>query len=170
MKQPIRAFAIGLLTSGVIMLIGFFFWGTTSAKDEMTAEEMIPLVKEEGYHVLSQEEYISLSVEKDKQRTDKKEEKASEKKTENKKEEADEKEQTDEEEASDKPTKYKINIKSGMATSEISNLLEEKKIIKDSGKFDKYLEKENYSEKVQIGEFEVSSDMSFYELAEKIAR
>ncbi|AIF43418.1 hypothetical protein X953_09835 [Virgibacillus sp. SK37] len=63
-----------------------------------------------------------------------------------------------------------MNIKPGMATSEISNLLEEKKIIKDSGKFDQYLEKENYSEKVQIGEFEVTSDMSFYELAEKIAR
>ncbi|RKQ38015.1 hypothetical protein D8M06_03060 [Oceanobacillus halophilus] len=61
-----------------------------------------------------------------------------------------------------------MNVESGMHTSSISDLLEENKIIKESSEFNEYLIDNDYHLKVQLGEVEVSSDMSFYELAEAL--
>lgn len=57
-----------------------------------------------------------------------------------------------------------------MASSDISALLAEQNIIDNASEFNRYLDEHEYSLYVQIGTFEVSSDMSFYEIAERIAR
>jgi hypothetical protein len=61
--------------------------------------------------------------------------------------------------------KYKLTIKAGMTTSEISDLLEQNGIISDSFEFDQYLIKGDYHQKVQLGTFEVQKGMDFYQLA-----
>ncbi|QGS68872.1 hypothetical protein CV093_11845 [Oceanobacillus sp. 143] len=38
------------------------FDSNSNTLDELSAEEMIPLIKEDGYHVLTSDEYISLTV------------------------------------------------------------------------------------------------------------
>lgn len=55
-----------------------------------------------------------------------------------------------------------------MTTSEIAELLEKAKIIDDSMKFQEYMNKEKLSQQVQIGEYIVSSDMSYEELSKLI--
>ncbi|RLL48529.1 hypothetical protein D8M04_02010 [Oceanobacillus piezotolerans] len=62
-----------------------------------------------------------------------------------------------------------MSIKPGMLTSEISSLLEENNIIEDAFEFDQYLNENDYSLYVQLGEYTLTSDMSFYEIAETIA-
>ena len=57
-----------------------------------------------------------------------------------------------------------------MTTSEIAELLEKAKIIDDSMKFQDYMNKEKLSQQVQIGEYIVSSDMSYEELSKLITR
>ncbi|WP_179151835.1 hypothetical protein [Oceanobacillus senegalensis] len=171
MKQLVRYFSIGLFTAGILMLIGIFLFDNKGAK-ELSTNEMISLIEKEGYHVLSNSEYISLSVNSDetKEKTKDKDtqDKTSQKKTSKKGETTEDKNKNSSSDEGDEKSTYTINIKSGMPTSEISSLLEKNKIIKNASDFTDYLEEHDYSLKVQLGEFKVSSDMSFYELAETL--
>lgn len=174
MKHLLRSFAAGLFSAGVIMLAAYYF--SEESREELTADEMIPIVEEEGYHVLTSDEYISLAVQpKDKEENT--EEKA-ETKQEDKKEKAEnkEKEERKEEEKNNEKkedkqpetSSYTLQIKPGMLTPEITELLEENKIIDDAAKFNRYLEEHEYSPKIQIGNFKLTSDMDYYQIAETI--
>ncbi|OZU90666.1 hypothetical protein CIL03_02160 [Virgibacillus indicus] len=63
-----------------------------------------------------------------------------------------------------------MTIESGMPSSSISDALAENNIIDDAEEFNQYLQDEEYSLKVQLGSFDLSSDMSFYEIAEAITK
>ncbi|HLR40115.1 MAG TPA: hypothetical protein VK091_00470 [Virgibacillus sp.] len=160
MKQPMRYFSIGLLTASVILLLSFYFFdNSTTGTDDLPVEEMIEAIKADGYHVVSEKEYIALSV------NDEDDNKANDKKEDKDKNEEDKKQ----EEESDKKT-YTINIKSGMLPSEISEILAENDIIKDADKFDQYLEKEEYSPYIQLGKHKLNSEMSTKEVAEALTK
>ena len=63
MKQPIRYFSIGLLSSTVILMLFFLFLEDQQGSvEDVPVESLIDAVKAQGYHVLSEDEYISLSV------------------------------------------------------------------------------------------------------------
>lgn len=190
MRQPVRSFAIGLFTAGVIMLIGFYLFDTSSKQAEnLTADSMIPLIEEEGYHVMTEEEYISVSVKKDnaskknaseENKVPEKEDKVAEvnkeadknkdvdKDKDKKKDNASDKEKN--EDNKDDIAKFTINIESGMLSSTISETLKENKIIDDAQKFNSYLKKHDYDLKVQLGKFKVNSEMTFNEIAETISK
>ncbi|MGY0692912.1 hypothetical protein ACW2QC_09015 [Virgibacillus sp. FSP13] len=177
MKQPIRSFSIGLFTASLILLIVFLFIDDSKNNtDDIAADDMIEALKEDGYRVLSESEYISLSVNdngKDTTEEEKEEQPATEQKDNEKAEKEENKaDDNSKEEKKEKEAKktYTITIKSGMASSEISNLLVENDIIDDADEFSQYLEKEGYAKKVQLGKFKVSSDMSNYEIAEEITK
>jgi cobalamin biosynthesis protein CobT len=190
MKHTVRSFSIGLLTSGVIMLILFYFFDSEAGQSkELTVEEMVPLVEEEGYRIITEQDYISLSVggneneeeetEEDEQSTEEDDEPAENTEEEDSTEDEDSNEETEEEESEEENedeeneeeiSTYTLNIESGMTTSEFSSLLEENNIIDDAFEFNQYIEDEDYSLRVQIGEFELSSDMTMYEIAEEITR
>jgi hypothetical protein len=179
MKQLVRYFSLGLLTAGIIML-GVVLFSDSNGESKLTAEEIIPILKNEGYHVLSNSEYIAMTVNpnenKSNQNSDKEAEKNSDseksnKNDENKKKEK-EKNETDEKQAKkddeNKNKSYVVNVKSGMPTSSISTILEENGIIEKASEFTKYLEKHEYSLKVKAKKTEVTSDMSYYELAQAL--
>ena len=191
MKHTVRSFSIGLLTAGVIMLIGFYFFGSESAQTkELTVDELATLVEEEGYRIIAEEEYISLSVNNDNSSQANEEENedneeseedpdeieedsAEEDSTEenNSGEDSNEEESEDNEENEEEDiTTYTLNIEPGMTSSEFSSLLEENDIVEDASEFNQYIEDEDYSLRVQIGEFDLSSDMTIYEIAEEITR
>src|SRR5690625_1383691 len=142
MKQSIRYFAVGLLTSSVILFFAFSFMDESAIKvEDGSSEELIEAVEADGYHVLSSSEYISLSTKAtgeeeseeetdDKDDADKKEEKVDkkskdEKKSKKTKKKADKKDKKDK----DKVHKYTINIKENMLAPTISDLLKQNKII-----------------------------------------
>lgn len=181
MKGTIRAFSLGLFVAGIMMVVTFLFIGdaSTSKKsaEELPLDEMIEVMKNEGYRVVTEEEYITLSLtddnEEDEQAKEDENNKSNEKtdEKEGKKEETVEDEKSKEEEdKDDEVVSYTLHIKDGMPSSEIGNLLEEHNIIEDSSKFNKYLEDEGYHKGVQLGKFKVSSDMTFKELAKAITR
>lgn len=63
MKQHVRAFAVGLLTSGVLLLAIYLFGNSSSGNLEDTEpEELISVLENQGYAVLTQDEYITYSV------------------------------------------------------------------------------------------------------------
>ncbi|UJL48363.1 hypothetical protein KFZ58_10425 [Virgibacillus sp. NKC19-16] len=178
MKQPVRSFSIGLFTAGIIMLIGVYFFDTPSNDaEQLPSDEMIPALEEEGYHVLTESEYISLSVNdgNNNESSDSDESTATgeteddeseDQNTEESQEDGSEEDDTTDE---DSETSYTLNIEQGMDSATISSLLAENDIIDDADEFSQYLNEEGYGVYIQIGEHELSSDMSFYEIAELIA-
>src|SRR5690625_4274965 len=187
MKQPIRYFSIGLLTASLIILIVIsFFEKGDQQQSEVSVDEISATLTDEGYHVLSSSEYISLSVTgetEDREDSDKDEDKAdnTSNKEDNEKDEVDEPENTDdtdneeevvenEEEEEEEVHKYTLTIEPNMLGPEVSELLKKNKIISDDEAFNRYLETEGYAPYLQLGDHKLSSDMSNYEIAEVIAK
>src|SRR5690625_4875840 len=177
MKGTIRAFSLGLFVAGIMIVVSFLFIGdtATSKKDaeDFPLEDMIEIMKDEGYRVVTEEEYITLSLADNNEQEVQSEENNDENEQandNNKEEKSEHKDKKDEEDEDDKVEKYTIHIKDGMASSEIGELLEENNIIDDSSKFNKYLEDEGYHKGVQLGKFDVTSDMDFKEIAKAITR
>ncbi|MFD1736555.1 hypothetical protein ACFSCX_08250 [Bacillus salitolerans] len=63
---------------------------------------------------------------------------------------------------------YTLEIKSGMATTQVSKRLEEVKIINSATQFEEYLKKRNWEGSVQIGTFHVNNKMTVEEIAAMI--
>ncbi len=193
MKQPIRFFSIGLLSSAIIML-GFYFFDDSSTEtiENIPVDELITKVEEDGYRVITEDEFISYSLyteqEKKEQTSEKvdqkqegkdKKDKEKDKKEQAAKDKKDEKDKDDKKDTNkdkkdesaddkDKVIKAKFTTKSGVVSQDIADILVEKKIIEDRQKFVDYLEDNDYSPYIQLGTFEVNSDMTFKELAETV--
>jgi|SRR5690625_1334763 len=195
MKQPIRFFSIGLLIASVIILIVYIIDDPAtiqSDENDLSTDEMIQALEVEGFHVLSSSEYIKLSVGDDdaeqddtsNDKDDKDKDKGKNNKDSNKKDDKD-KDQSDstnkdadEDDDSDANNDdsdeedtitYTLTISENMLGPDVSELLYDNKIIDDAEKFNRYLEVEGYAPYIQLGDHEVSSDMSFEEIAKIIA-
>lgn len=194
MKQPIRFFSMGLLTASLIILIViYFFDDSVEHTSEGSVDEMIENLKDEGYHILSSSEYITLTVanktlddegnseEQDTDNDQNQEENTEdigdeEDNSDNANDEQDQNEnsddanneQADEDNAED-VYEYTLVIEPNMLGPTISELLVDHNIIDDAEEFNRYLEIEGYAPYLQLGEHDLSSDMSSYEIAEAIA-
>lgn len=165
MKQSIRYFAIGLATASLAIFIVYTFFDNNQkqASDE-SIDEKIEDVKEKGYRVLSEEDYIELAVNSEEENEeDKEDNKDSSKKDEDKNDKKDEDKDDDDEVES-----YTLHIKENMLGPEVSQLLEENDIIDDADKFTKMLDDDGYSEYIQLGKHKLTSDMSEKEVAKAI--
>ncbi|ALX48090.1 hypothetical protein [Lentibacillus amyloliquefaciens] len=176
MKQTIRSFAIGLLTASLVLLGVFYFadYSQSETQSNLSTEEMIETVESEGYHVLTESEYISVSVQSDNNSETADNEDSSQENTsdeadtnENNNTEEEQEENSEDAEETDQ-TSYTLTIESGVIPSEVSQTLEDNNIIDDAESFTTFMEDEEYSQLIQLGEFELSSDMDHNEIAETI--
>ncbi|MBB6454278.1 hypothetical protein HNQ94_002753 [Salirhabdus euzebyi] len=156
MKIVLRSFSIGLLTATI--LFGFTYYiEETERKKESSVEEENPLsietastfLQQEGFVVLTQDEWLSATEENEEQIVQ---------------EEPEEELSQEEEEA------YILLIEPGMVIHEISTALYENGLIDDQVAFGKFLETNEYSTKIQIGEFELRKNMTHEEIAEVITK
>lgn len=60
---------------------------------------------------------------------------------------------------------YTIKVKTNMTTAEIADLLSKEKIIDDAAEFEAYMNDRDFSKKIQIGEFGVTNNMTYRQLA-----
>lgn len=78
---------------------------------------------------------------------------------------------TDSEEKAGQSTSNSVlNIQPGMASTDISSYLEKAGIIQNKQDFEDYLEAQGLSGKIQIGEYELNSTMTFKQIAETITK
>src|SRR5699024_28514 len=178
MKQYVRTFSIGLFIASLLLLITFLFSNSSlNNRANLSDDEMVEHLKDSGYRVVTETEYISLSVQQDKNKekstsnkekdADKEDKKDSDdKKASDKNEEKDKKDKKDKE----KPKSYTIEIASGMTISEVTNQLENDGLIKDDRKYDQYLKKHDYEKYIQLGKHKVTDDMSEQEIAEELIK
>ncbi|WLV23565.1 hypothetical protein QR721_07830 [Aciduricibacillus chroicocephali] len=169
MKQTVRAFAIGLLTAGAIIAGIYYISEDGSAnKKAMTRDEMADELKEQGYRIITEEEYISFKVQKDKQQAELNKKQQSTAKSPSKTQSEKNSTEDDKEDSSEKA--FTLQIASGMKTAEISEMLADNGIIEDARKFDDYLEKNDYANKIQVGKHTLSNRMSEKEIAETLTK
>ncbi|MDY0405563.1 hypothetical protein P5G51_009300 [Virgibacillus sp. 179-BFC.A HS] len=158
MKHYIRSFALGLLLSGVIMVgVYYFFDDSVNADKNLDVDEMKQVMADKGYRVVSEKEYIDLTVKKEQNEqkasnntaaiTDTSKQQEEDKANDEKSNKDDDKKKDAEK---DEVKEYTLHIQSGMPASEIGDMLQENGIIKDADKFNQYLEKKNYSPRVQL--------------------
>lgn len=188
MKQPIRYFSIGLIFASVTLFVVYqFFDQPESTLEDVEIDTLIATMNDHGYHVMEESEYIKLSVlqasideEDDGSEQDSEEDKKDQEKNEDtdkddEKDSSEDDAQEDEEEVDeevDEPTTitYTITIEPDMLPSDVSKILQEQDIIDDASAFNQFLENEDYSRLIQIGTFDVSSDMNDHELAEALTK
>lgn len=174
MKHTIRSFSVGLLTAGLIMLAVFYFLEEGN-NDQVTmpTEEMISHIEQDGFRVLTEKEYIAFSVtnaqEDDdtetKETSSEEEENATEVNEESEAKETEEENNSNEAEEESTPVTKTINIENGMASSHISSMLEDENLVDDAEAFNSYLQDNDYSLKVQLGQHELTEGMTYYEIA-----
>ncbi|MFJ7510001.1 hypothetical protein ACIQW7_11130 [Peribacillus simplex] len=60
---------------------------------------------------------------------------------------------------------YTIKVKTNMTATEIADSLSKEKIIDDAAEFEAYMNDRDFSKKIQIGEFVVTNNMTYRQLA-----
>ncbi|VEF47795.1 YqzC [Bacillus freudenreichii] len=61
-----------------------------------------------------------------------------------------------------------LNINDGMTSKEVSKQMEKAEIIKDANEFNDYLAAKNWQQSIQIGDYELTSEMDMQKIAETI--
>ncbi|GLB58204.1 hypothetical protein [Cytobacillus sp. NCCP-133] len=154
-KRNTRAFSFGILITVLIMgTVYFFDRDDASPNMQKGVEAAKQLVIQEGYMVLTQEEYANLQ-EKIKNAS---------------KPETAQKEQKTGKAQEEPSSSYQLEIVSGMTPGEIAEQLKNKNIVNDAEEFGRYLEEYGYSKKIQLGTFELSSQMSYQDIAKLITK
>lgn len=174
MRQPVRFFAIGLLVSATLLFIFYTLFdddnGKTSEAEPQTIsiEEMIENVENDGYRVMTEEQYIALTLASEQTPEDVDEGAKDESAKDEDIIEEDENDAQDKE--NEEITKHEtithtFTTSENVVSQEIADILLEHKIIDDRTAFLNYLQDNDYMRYIQIGTFTVNSDMTFEELA-----
>ncbi len=156
-KQGLRAFSAGMIIS-TSLLAGFYYFEEPKEQEptsEITEDSVNQYLQENGLLAIDQEHYeelVSLSE-------------ARPENTENEETEDGQANETDK-----VITKYTLEIKSGMNSKEIAEQLKHVGIIDNADDFYTYILERNLATKIQIGSFELSSDLSYEEITAKITR
>lgn len=172
-KKGFQAFAAGMIVATSVLGGTYLLSGNQQAEadteQELSENEVEKFLTSNQQTAISIDEYEELLAAKNAEVTEKATEKTPKQET------TTDKPQTTEttektEEKKEEVVKYKVTIKAGMTTSEVSDLLEQNGIVSDSFEFDQYLIKNNYHTKVQLGTFEVQKGMTYNQLAEALTR
>ena len=156
-KVSLQSFSVGIIFATSI-IAGFYYGTNSNEKVTFTTTDAKKMLEAEGYQI-SKIDASKKSDEKEKT-IEPKEETKNTVKTRN--------EQVNKKK--EKVISYILKVKSKMTASEIAELLEKEKIIDDATKFQDYMNKKSLSQKVQIGEYIVSSDMNDEELSKLITK
>lgn len=154
-KRTLRAFALGILLSAVIIEASPLLLGEKYSFD---TDEAISLLEDEGYHVLTKVELEKL------QKEEAKEERIEEETPLEEEEEVAESSSTEEK----PPTTYSLVIKEGMNTKDIAAILEKEGIIDAKAPFEHYLIENGYSTRLQIGRYDLNSEMGYEEIGNMV--
>ncbi|MBM7620238.1 Tfp pilus assembly protein PilP [Bacillus tianshenii] len=159
MKTNLRAFAVGIIFATGVMGVAY----SIVSSDTLGKSEVKAYAKENDMHLLTNEEYQELlpSIE---------EEKPAEQSTEQKPPAAEQEKPEEEAQAEEANEPFDVNIPDGMATYEVSELLEAEGVIKDADEFDAFLEDRDIATRVRAGTFTMKKNMSYEEAAGVLIR
>ncbi|MEQ6387902.1 hypothetical protein RZN22_01045 [Bacillaceae bacterium S4-13-58] len=157
MRIILQSFSLGILFSTILLSVLYLNEGKNNIQQvgKMTQSEMKAELEEHGFFVLTSEQYEQIQW----PESSNNEKDVNEISSSNK-----------ENTTTQESVIYLLQIENGMNSEFISKLLEEEDIIQNSKELDKYLQKTGLSTKIQIGSYELSSKMTFEEIARTITK
>jgi hypothetical protein len=162
MKTNLRAFAVGIIFATGVMGVAYSIVNS----DTLGESDVKAYAKENDMHLLTNEEYQELLPSIEEKPEDQNNEEAPEQTP-----PAEEQQKPEDEaiaEESNEP--FDVNIPDGMATYEVSELLEAEGVINDADEFDAYLEDRDIATRVRAGTFTMKKNMSYEEAAGVLIR
>ncbi|EIA20660.1 endolytic transglycosylase MltG [Listeria fleischmannii] len=156
MKNNLRMVALGLLISAAVLFVFSQFFSPDT--DAATTKEKTATTQEAGNNTTWKQKYEKLLA-----------------KQELEKNEAAEKERqettakADAEKKKNEVKKYTLIIQKGDPTSKVSQNLQENGIIPVAKNFDNYLKQNDYEKYIRDGKYELTSKMTFEQIAKKLS-
>lgn len=169
-KRGMRAFAAGLWVAAVVLAC-FFYFGpqtqeTAAKPSEVTKGQVQRYLAKHNQVAIDESKYQSL------QSTTSKKDKSSKKESSNKgnntKKDNQKSDKSNQNKKESTSKSYTLHVQSGMTGGEIGQKLENAHIISNWYDLSKYLQNHHLENKVQLGTYTVTSDMSVREIAKKI--
>lgn len=158
MKSTLRSFGIGLFIAGSIMTVNNYLTPEKAADSNAISKSSD--APQKGTVVIKEEELDALKDD----AADAKEQLA--------KIQTDyqnlKKDQASKNDVKNTVTSYKLVIKKGMGTTEVSKKLKNGGIIKNDAEFERYMINKNQAQQIQIGNYNLTSDMSKEEILKVI--
>ncbi|MBM7569662.1 hypothetical protein [Aquibacillus albus] len=174
MKQSVQAFALGILCATALLSIVYYLdKNNTNHSVTLTNQQMIKHLEESGYNVEDSPPNTTNSTEEETQKLESSVDsmETNELKTEKEEVEPHENEDDLEEEADkEKVTHHTLVINTGMSSMTIADELFNIGLIQDTEEFNQFLEENDYSTKIQIGEYQLSTDMTEKQIADTITK
>ncbi|OAH56021.1 MULTISPECIES: endolytic transglycosylase MltG [Bacillaceae] len=152
-KQSVRSFGFGLLAAAA----AFFLFDYTLKDQLLSNEEMIQLLEENNYTVLTTNELNEQPAKTASVETISPAE-------------AEKEQIMGNESAVSESKEITVTIKAGMSSDDIIDALKKARVIDDEESFNTYLKENEYSSKLQIGTFTFSTDMSNEEIASTLIK
>lgn len=169
MKHFLRVYALGLLTATLVFTIYYLFFYEPEIQfieEELSESEMITALEAFGYYIYEDNPLESIDEE-DSESTQLDQDEDNDEITEV--DDTNEIENSvDENELSN--DSFILIIEEGMTITEVADILILEEIIEDRDELANYLIENDYGTNIQIGEFELTEDMSLAEVVETIAR
>lgn len=159
-NSMLRGLAVGIILATCLLSAVFFF--TPEQDHKLTQESVEQYLSNNNLVAISKEEYEELQNQDNNSNENKT--------TEPNNEVREEVEKKDKEEQKTPIQTYSLSIVSGMNSLEIAKLLEENQIISSGKEFDAYLTEKDLNTLIQIGTYELSSDMSIETIADIITK
>ncbi|WP_209125381.1 hypothetical protein [Alkalihalobacillus sp. BA299] len=159
-KKTVQGVGAGILLATSIFAYMYFFQTSQTEIEqedieipeiELSSEEMMEILKDQGFIVMDEDEYQVLLKGKEEAET----------------EEA----QDSEVEPQPQAIHYTIiEIQSGMSSTEVANYLEKVYVLEDTTEFLQFLHENELTHQIKAGEFELNSTMSVEEIALEITQ
>ncbi|WP_216830015.1 hypothetical protein [Alkalihalobacterium elongatum] len=154
-KKTVQGLAAGILLATSVFAYMYFFQTTHAEIEqedieipeiELSSEEMMDILKDQGFIILGEEEYqLLLKGREEAQR-----------------------ENSQEEEREPRPQTIHytiIKIQSGMSSMDVANYLEKVNVLDDTEQFLQFLRDNELTHQIKAGEFELNSLMTVEEIA-----
>ncbi|MBM7542399.1 hypothetical protein [Amphibacillus cookii] len=153
MKHTLRTFALGLLTATLV--IGYQYYLEDDEPEvievDMSEQEMIDALETAGYYIADSEPIVQEDIAPEDDQVE-------------------EDNETDEDtNANDESNHFILTIESGMTISQVADYLIVANLIDSRSEFTDYLSEHGYGNNIQVGQFELSRDMTLEEVVETIA-
>ncbi|OLO26946.1 hypothetical protein BTR23_21475 [Alkalihalophilus pseudofirmus] len=159
-KKTVQGIAAGIMLATSVFAFMYFFQTTQAEIEqedmeipeiELSSEEMMDILKDQGFIILEEDEYQLLLKGKD---------------------EATSKDDEDMELEQQPHTIHYtiIEIQSGMSSTEVANYLEKVNVLENTDAFLEFLRDNDLTHHIKAGEFELNSTMTIEEIALEITQ
>ncbi|MBJ7570991.1 endolytic transglycosylase MltG [Bacillus halotolerans] len=151
-KRGIQAFAGGIILATAVLASVFYL---TDEDQAVAVKEQKTVTEQDVNNYLDSKKMVSVNRDEYQKLLDSKEKSLSDDSSSDSK---------------NKVKTYKLIIKDGMSTADVSAILEKEGIISSAKDFNDYVIDAGYHKEIRAGEFKVKSDMSFKKIVKTLTR